>query len=65
VGREQIQQVPPKCCCLFANIDEVTSQENVCDLSMLVVGTVVSLEEDQIQTLLKQDKKADILRGVN
>ena len=37
----------------------------VCDLSMLVVVIVVSLEQVQIQTLLKQDKNADILKGVN
>jgi hypothetical protein len=50
---------------LFANVDEVTSQAAVCDLSVLVVLIVVSLEQDQIQTLLKQDKKVDILKGVN
>ena len=37
----------------------------MCDLSMLVIVVVVSLEQNKIQTLLKQDKKADILKGVN
>jgi hypothetical protein len=50
---------------LFANVDEVTSQATVCDLSMLVVLIVVSLEQDQIQMLLKRDKKVDILKGGN
>jgi len=45
--------------------DHLEELGTVCDLSMLVVVVVVSLEQDQIQTLLKQDKKADILKGVN
>jgi hypothetical protein len=45
--------------------DHLEELDIVCNLSMLVAVIIVSVEQDQIQTLLKQDKKADILKGVN